>query len=263
MASQSNYIAREASTDGSIHYTDEEHARWQLLRRRQQKHLDNYAAPIYLRALYQLEIPKDHIPQCSEVTERLLDATGWQVVPVPALIDFPTFFNLLARKRFPAASFIRSEEDMDYLPEPDIFHEILGHTPLLTDPDYASFVEAYGKAGCRASQEERGWLARLFWFTVEFGLLDTDDGTKAFGAGIVSSRTELPYSVEDPGVERRPFDEIDILRTPYRIDQLQPVYFVLDSFEQLLQFGQKDLIPLVNRARSMGLKPSAFERKVS
>jgi phenylalanine-4-hydroxylase len=263
MASQSNYIAREANTDGSIYYTDEEHARWQLLRSRQQKQLESHAAPVYLSALDRLQITEDHIPQCSEVSERLLDATGWQVVPVPALIDFPTFFDLLARKRFPAASFIRSLKDMDYLPEPDIFHEILGHTPLLTDPDYASFVEAYGKAGCRASQAERVWLARLFWFTVEFGLLNTDDGIKAFGAGIVSSRTELPYSVEDPGVERRPFDEIDILRTPYRIDQLQPVYFVLDSFEQLLALGQKNLIPLVNRARSMGLKPSAFERKAS
>jgi phenylalanine-4-hydroxylase len=263
MASQSNYIARKANSDGSIHYTDEEHARWQLLRSRQQKHLDSYAAPVYLSALDQLEIPKDHIPQCSEVSKRLLDATGWQVVPVPALIDFPTFFDLLARKRFPAASFIRSEEDMDYLPEPDIFHEILGHTPLLADPQYASFVEAYGKAGCRASQEERVWLARLFWFTVEFGLLHTDDGIKAFGAGIVSSRTELPYSVEDPGVERRRFDEIDILRTPYRIDQLQPVYFVLDGFEQLLQLGQKDLIPMISEARLMGLKSPAFERKAS
>ena len=263
MASQSNYIANSATTDGSIHYTDEEHARWQLLMQRQQKQLDTYAAPVYLSALDHLQIPEDHIPQCSEVSERLLDATGWQVVSVPALIDFPTFFDLLARKRFPAASFIRSQKDMDYLPEPDIFHEILGHTPLLTDPDYASFVEAYGKAGCQAGKEERVWLARLFWFTVEFGLLDTDDGIKAFGAGIVSSRTELPHSIEDQSIERRPFDEIDILRTPYRIEQLQPVYYVLESFEQLLRLGQKDLIPLVNRARSMGIKPSAFERKAS
>lgn len=263
MASHSNYVAREANANGSIHYTDDEHARWQVLMNRQQKQLDIYAAPVYLSALDHLQIPKDHIPQCSEVSERLLDATGWQVVPVPALIDFPTFFDLLARKRFPAASFIRSEEDLNYLPEPDIFHEILGHTPLLADSQYASFMEAYGKAGCEASKEERVWLARLFWFTVEFGLLNTARGLKAFGAGIVSSKTELPYSVEDPGVERRLFDEIDILRTPYRIDQLQPVYFVLDSFEQLLQLGQKDLIPMISTARSMGLRSPTFELKAS
>ena len=263
MASQSNYIAREANPNGSIHYTDEEHARWQILMKRQQKELKNYAAPVYLRALDRLQIPEDHIPQCSEVSERLLDATGWLIVPVPALIDFQMFFDLLANKRFPAASFIRAQKDMDYLPEPDIFHEILGHTPLLTDPNYAGFVEAYGKAGCRASKEERVWLARLFWFTVEFGLLDTDDGIKAFGAGIVSSRTELPYSVESPSVERRSFNEIDILRTPYRIDQLQPVYFVLDNFEQLLQLGQKDLIPMIKMAFSMGLRSPNFEREAS
>lgn len=263
MASQSNYVAREAKADGSIHYTDEEHARWRVLMNRQQKQLDNYAAPVYLSALDHLQIPDDHIPQCSEVSVRLLEATGWQVVPVPALIDFPTFFDLLARKRFPAASFIRSQKDMDYLPEPDIFHEILGHTPLLTDPSYASFVEAYGKAGCRASEQERVWLARLFWFTVEFGLLQTDDGIKAFGAGILSSITELPYSVEDQEAERRPFDEVEILRTPYRIDQLQPVYYVLESFEQLLQLGRKDLIPLVNKARSMGLKSATLDREAS
>ena len=261
MASKSNYIAREANPNGRIHYTAEEHARWQMLMNRQQKLLNRHAAQVYLKALDRLQIPEDHIPQCSEVSERLLEATGWRIVPVPALIDFPTFFDLLARKRFPAASFIRSRKEMDYLQEPDIFHEILGHAPLLTDPEYARFVEAYGKAGCQASKEERVWLARLFWFTVEFGLLHTDDGIKAFGAGIVSSRTELPYAVEDPLVDRRPFNEIDILRTPYRIDDLQPVYFVLDSFEQLLQLGQKDLIPLVNKARSMGLKSPTFGRE--
>jgi len=263
MASQSNYTARASNTDGSIDYSDEEHARWQVLMNRQHKALESHAAPVYLDALERLQIPEDHIPQCSEVSEQLLDATGWQVVPVPALIDFPTFFDLLARKQFPAASFIRSQKDMDYLPEPDIFHEILGHTPLLTDPHYASFVEAYGKAGCRASEQERVWLARLFWFTVEFGLLQTNDGIKAFGAGIVSSITELPYSVDNPEVERRPFDEVDILRTPYRIDQLQPVYYLLESFEQLLQLGRKDLIPLVNKARSMGLRSATLDREAS
>lgn len=259
MARNSAYIAKEVSTSGRIHYTEEEHARWQILMNQQQKELNTHAAPVYLKALDRLQIPEDHIPQCNEVSERLLDATGWRIVPVSALIDFSSFFDLLARKRFPAASFLRSQEEMDYLQEPDIFHEILGHAPLLTDPKYARFVEAYGKAGRQASKEDRVWLARLFWFTVEFGLLHTDDGIKAFGAGIVSSRAELPYAVVDPQVERCPFNEIEILRTPYRIDSLQQVYFVLDSFDQLLKLGQKDLISLVNKARSKGLKSPLFD----
>ncbi len=263
MTKQSNYVAKKPDANGHVHYSDEEHARWQLLMRRQQKELRTYAAPVYLETLDRMQIPHDHIPQCDEISERLLDATGWRVVPVPALIEFSTFFDLLARKRFPAASFIRSRQEMDYLKEPDIFHEILGHTPLLTDSRYAAFVQAYGEAGCRASKEQRVWLARLFWFTVEFGLIHTDDGVKAFGAGIVSSKTELPYAVTSTQVQRRPFNEIDILRTPYRIDILQTVYFVLNDLEQLFELAHKDLIPLVNKARVLGLKPATFERRAA
>jgi phenylalanine-4-hydroxylase len=263
MAKLTNYVAKEPDANGHVHYTDEEHDRWQLLMRRQQEELRAHAAPVYLDALDRLQIPDEHIPQCDEISERLLDATGWRVVPVPALIEFSTFFDLLARKRFPAASFVRSQQEMDYLKEPDIFHEILGHTPLLTDPRYAAFVQAYGEAGCRATKEQRVWLARLFWFTVEFGLIHTDDGVKAFGAGIVSSKTELPYAVTNTQVQRRPFDEIDILCTPYRIDILQTVYFVLNDLEQLFELAHKDLIPLVNKARVLGLKPATFERRAA
>ncbi len=223
--------------------------------------LPRYAAPVYLEALERLELPQDHIPQCREVSRCLLAASGWSVVPVPALIDFPTFFAMLARRQFPAASFIRSQQEMDYLQEPDIFHEILGHAPLLCDPDYADFVQAYGAAGCRASPREQVWLARLFWFTIEFGLLRTDVGIRAFGAGIVSSRSELTYALEDPVVERRAFDEITILRTPYRIDVLQPVYYVLENLEQLFQLTHKDLNSLVKKARALGLEPTHLGRQ--
>ena len=222
--------------------------------------LPHYAAPVYLKALERLALPQDRIPQCHEISKCLLAASGWCVVPVPALIDFSTFFAMLARRQFPAASFIRSQREMDYLQEPDIFHEILGHAPLLTHPDYAEFVQAYGAAGCRASSREQVWLARLFWFTIEFGLLRTDAGIKALGAGIVSSRSELPYALENPDVERRAFDEIDILRTPYRIDILQPVYYVLEDLEQLFQLTQKDLNLLVRKARSLGLESARFDR---
>ncbi|MDH3858463.1 MAG: phenylalanine 4-monooxygenase [Gammaproteobacteria bacterium] len=260
MAVQSRYIARKADANGVIQYTQAEHARWQCLMQAQMELLPRYAAPVYLEALERLALPQDHMPQCHEVSRRLLATSGWRVVPVPALIDFSTFFAMLARRQFPAASFIRSQQEMDYLQEPDIFHEILGHAPLLTNTDYADFVQAYGAAGCRASPSEQAWLARLFWFTIEFGLLQTDTGIRALGAGIVSSSKELPYALDDPTVERRAFDEIDILGTPYRIDILQPVYFVLDNLEQLFQLTHKDLISLVRKARALGLDAAQFER---
>ena len=209
-------------------------------------------------ALERLRLPRNYIPQCEEISSRLQDATGWSIAPVSALIDFSSFFELLSRRQFPAASFIRSRQEMDYLQEPDIFHEILGHAPLLLDESFAGFVQAYGKAGCRASRQERVWLARLFWFTVEFGLLRSENSLKAFGAGIVSSKLELPCSIEDKSVERRPFEIIDILCTPYRIDILQPVYFVLESFEQLFELANQDLIALVRKASNIGLRPATF-----
>ncbi len=261
MARFSSYVAKQANADGFIRYTDEEHARWQTLMQRQYEVLPRYAAPVYLEALERLQIPQDHIPQCAEVSARLLESSGWRVVPVPALIDFAGFFEMLANRQFPAASFIRSAQEMDYLEEPDIFHEILGHAPLLSDPEYASFVQAYGAAGCRAKPEQRVWLARLFWFTVEFGLIQTDAGIRAFGAGIVSSRQELVYSVVDPGVERRTFDVIDILRTPYYIDILQPIYYVLESLDQLFELTQRDLIPLIKTARTLGLEALPCDRR--
>ena len=261
MAKQSRYSARRADASGFIDYSEDEHHRWYLLMQRQLAALPDCAAPVYLQALADLDLPRDRIPQCAEVSKKLTDATGWKVKPVPALIDFDTFFTMLSRREFPAASFIRSAEEMDYLQEPDIFHEILGHTPLLTRPEYAAFVQAYGAAGRRADSREQVWLARLFWFTVEFGLLRTDRGLRAFGAGIVSSSAELPYSIGEPGVERRPFDPLAVLRTPYRIDIMQPIYYVLDDLEQLFELARADLLPLVRRARALGLEPPLFERQ--
>ncbi|NNC98748.1 MAG: phenylalanine 4-monooxygenase [Gammaproteobacteria bacterium] len=259
MAKQSKYQARHPDADGQIAYRTDEHRRWARLMARQQHPLSQYAAPQYLRALEALDLPADQIPQCREVSQKLRATTGWSVEPVPALIDFTTFFTMLSERRFPAASFIRSWKEMDYLEEPDIFHEILGHTPLLADADYAAFVHNYGKTGCRATREERVWLARLFWFTVEFGLLHTRSGLKAFGAGIVSSFSELSYAIESPAVNRRPFDPIEILRTPYRIDRLQTDYFVLDSLEQLYALADEDLLALVHQAMRAGLRPSTVK----
>ncbi len=259
MAKSSTYTAKTPDAQGNIHYSDDEHAVWADLIVPQRELVQRYACPEYIEALARLDLPDDHIPQCSEVSAALRDHTGWQVVPVPALIDFEAFFQLLAAKRFPAASFIRRREEMGYLQEPDIFHEIFGHAPLLTDPRYAAFVEAYGKTGLSAAHKDRVALARLFWFTVEFGLLARGDGYEVYGAGIVSSRDEIGYAVDSTAVERRPFDVVEVLRTPYRIDILQTVYYTIDSFEQLYALADMDLIECIHKARSLGMHPPTYE----
>ena len=200
-----------------------------------------------------MQFPRDRIPQLHEVTEVLQDHTGWSVTPVPALIDFTSFFELLANRSFPAATFIRSADDLDYLEEPDIFHEIFGHTPLLTDYRFAAFTEAYGKAGLAANKRDHAMLARLFWFTVEFGLINTPKGLRSYGAGIVSSPGELEYALHSDIPERRPFDPIAALRTPYRIDIFQTVYYTLDSFDTLFELAQQDLGALIAEARRLGM----------
>ncbi len=258
MAKSTTYTAKTPGADGDIAYSDEEHAVWADLIVPQRERVRRFACPEYSEALARLDLPDDRIPQCREVSAALLDHTGWQVVPVPALIDFDEFFRLLAARQFPAASFIRRREDMGYLPEPDIFHEIFGHTPLLTDPRYAAFVEAYGKAGLAAGGKDRVWLARLFWFTVEFGLLARGDGYQVYGAGIVSSSDEIGYAVNSPAAQRRPFDSIDVLRTPYRIDILQTVYFSIGSFDELYELAQRDLAGDIRQAQSLGMKQPTY-----
>ncbi len=202
------------------------------------------------------------MPQCKDVSRVLRQHTGWEVAPVPALINFDKFFKLLADKKFPAASFIRSREELDYLEEPDIFHEIFGHTPLLTDPRFAAFTHAYGKAGLAASKEDRVMLARLYWFTVEFGLIHRPgEGLRTYGAGIVSSIGETPYALESDEPQRKPFDPVDALRTPYRIDIFQTVYFVIESFDELFSLAQRDLIALIREARRLGMHAPTFPPK--
>lgn len=252
------YVAKTPDANGYIHYTDDEHAVWNELITRQMPVVEKYASDEFLNALDRMNFPTDRIPQCNDVSEVLHKATGWEVAPVPALIPFGEFFSLLANKKFPAASFIRSREEMDYLQEPDIFHEIFGHTPLLTDPRFAEFTHAYGLAGLKASKQDRSMLARLYWFTVEFGLMNTSKGLKTYGAGIVSSMGETPYSIESDIPERRPFDPVTMLRTPYRIDIYQTVYYVIDSLDDLFDVAKQDLFALIEEARNQGMLPPTF-----
>ncbi|NNF52469.1 MAG: phenylalanine 4-monooxygenase [Gammaproteobacteria bacterium] len=266
MAKASKYVAKIPDRDGIIRYSDEENAVWQELITRQKAMIKNRACDEYLDALDRLDLPEDRVPQCADISRVLRECTGWEVAPVPALINFDKFFQLLADKKFPAASFIRSREELDYLQEPDIFHEIFGHTPLLTDPRFAAFTHAYGKAGLAASKEDRVMLARLYWFTVEFGLIQRrGEELRTYGAGIVSSIGEMPYALDSNEPERRVFDPVDALRTPYRIDIYQTVYFIIESFDELYSLAQRDLMSLIKEARRLGMHaptyPPQEERK--
>lgn len=263
MAKSTTYQSKVPDADGRIDYNDAENAVWRELIERQLPMLPGRVCDEYVDALELMQLPRDRVPQLDEISAVLRAHGGWSVHPVPALIGFQEFFALLAQKRFPAATFIRRREDLDYLEEPDIFHEIFGHTPLLTDYRFAAFTEAYGKAGLAASPQDRAMLARLFWFTVEFGLYRAADGLRSYGAGIVSSPGELVYALESDTPERLPFDPIEALRTPYRIDIFQPVYFVLDDFDQLFELAQSDLGALIREARRRGMHPPRFPEPVS
>ncbi len=263
MPKSTNYVAKVADAQGNIAYTTEEDAVWADLYAAQQGNIRRYMAREYLEGLERLDLPKTSVPSCRDISDRLLDLTGWRVQPVPALIGFKTFFGMLADRVFPAASFIRSREDFDYIEEPDIFHEIFGHTPLLSDPRFATFSQAIGQAGVAAEDRDYSWLIRLYWFTIEFGLRRQDGEIKALGSGLASSPTELVYAVESDIPDRDPFDVLTILRTPYRIDMHQMGYFVLESPEDLFEAADRDLLADVRRAQTLGLLPNKFPEKAT
>jgi phenylalanine-4-hydroxylase len=253
MAKSSAYTAKTPEPDGRIVYTEEENLVWYDLYARQEPNIRRWSASEYTAGFDRLALPPDKVPQCTDVSDALTKLTGWKVEPVPALIGFSKFFGMLANRTFPAASFIRSRKDFDYIKEPDIFHEIFGHTPLLTDERFANFSQAIGKTGGKLEPRDYSWLIRLYWFTIEFGLTRSIGTYKALGSGLASSPTELPYSVESPAAQRRPFDVVDILRTPYRIDIHQPVYFVLDNVDDLFDAADRDLAADIRTAQSRGL----------
>lgn len=261
MGKGTKYAAKVPDEKGIIHYTDDEHSVWRDLIHRQMDIVRGRACDEFLQGLEYLQLPMDRIPQPEEVSSVLRRHTGWEVAPVPALINFDRFFKLLSEKRFPAASFIRTREEMEYLQEPDIFHEIFGHTTMLTHEAFAQFTENYGKAGVEASKQDRVMLARLYWFTVEFGLVQQEDELRICGGGINSSPGETVYALESDKPDRRPFDPVDALRTPYRIDIYQTVYYVLDSLDQLYELAHKDLFKLIRKAQELGEFEPTFPPK--
>lgn len=258
----SKYRARTPDDSGFIHYTEEEHDTWSILYHRQIELLKDRACNEYLDGIEQLAMPARCIPQLQDINRVLMARTSWSVARVPALISFDRFFGLLASRQFPVATFIRIRSELDYLQEPDIFHEIFGHCPLLTNQDFADFTETYGRLGLAASKEERVYLARLYWMTVEFGLLNTAEGMRIYGGGILSSYGESAYALDSEIPVRIPLDPLLALRTPYRIDILQPLYYVIDSLNMLHQLCEMDLMALVHQAMSMPLLPAMFAPKV-
>lgn len=255
------YHSKPVSQEGWVEWSLEEDAIWHDLVKRQLDVIDDRACEAYLYGLTLLDLPLDRVPQLPEINKVLKETTGWQVHPVPALIDFDRFFDLLANKRFPVATFLRTREEFDYLQEPDFFHEIFGHCAMLTNPDFAAFTEQYGKLGQAATSKQRGYLARLYWFTVEFGLVKEGDKLKIYGGGILSSPAETNYALEGDLAVRERFDLQTVLRTPYRIDIMQPKYYVINDLAELFQISQENLLQQADLAIEAGLLPPLFEPK--
>ncbi len=226
-------------------YTHEHHAIWRTLFERQAKLLPGRACDEYLRGLDQLGVAADGIPDFERLSDILEPATGWRIVAVPGLVPDETFFRHLANRRFPATNWIRARAQMDYLQEPDVFHDVLGHVPMLIHPVFADYMAAYGQGGLKAAGlGVLHHLARLYWYTVEFGLIRREEGLRIYGAGILSSRTESVYCLEDRAPQRLAFDLMRVMRTAYRIDRFQDTYFVIDGFDQLFEATRPDFTPL-------------------
>ena len=214
-------------------YSDEDQAVWRLLVERQSALARSHACDEFLQGLSTLGIG-DAIPDFADVSAKLEKLTGWRLVGVPGLIPDAVFYDHLAHRRFPVTVWIRTRAELDYLAEPDLFHDFFGHVPLLGDPVFADYMQMYGQRGVEAGARI-DLLARLYWYTVEFGLIHTPKGLKAYGAGILSSAAEVKHAIESRDVERLPFEAATVMHRPYEIDKLQNTYFVLHDFRQLFE----------------------------
>ncbi|MBL8377814.1 MAG: phenylalanine 4-monooxygenase [Burkholderiales bacterium] len=231
-------------------YTAQEHATWHTLFTRQTRLLEGRACAAFRAGLARLPMTAERIPDFAALNAELKPRTGWQVVAVPGLIPDGVFFDHLANRRFPAGSFIRKADQIDYLEEPDVFHDVFGHVPMLMDPVTADFIAAYGEGGLRAQRlDVLKHLARVYWYTIEFGLVREDESFRIYGAGIASSATESVFALESDSPNRIAFDLERVMRTDYRIDDFQETYFVLDSLDDLLALARIDFAPVYERVR--------------
>lgn len=233
-------------------YDAAQHGVWKTLYERQAKILPGRACGEFLDGLAKLELVADRIPDLERLSDGLEKLTGWRVVAVPSLVPDEVFFDHLANRRFPAGQFIRAVGQLDYIQEPDIFHDVFGHVPMLAHPVFADYMQAYGRGGMRALNEFAALknLARLYWYTVEFGLIEGPEGLRIYGSGIVSSRAESIYAVESPSPNRIGFDLERVMRTEYRIDDFQESYFVIRAFDDLFAETYKDFEGLYARLQA-------------
>lgn len=254
----SRYVSYTPDSHGYVRYQEADQLVWRMLFTELYPLLEGRASTAFIEGLHLLGLSAEQIPQLPDVNQVLAATTGFEVVPVEALISARSFFELLAKKKFPAATFIRHIEALKYVQEPDIFHELFGHCPMLTDPIYADFMCRYAKRVLTFKEADWPLLQRFFWFTVEFGLIRESSGLRAYGGGILSSIGETAYSVESSEALRVLFDPIAIFRMPYRIDSLQPVYFVIENYDMLYAFIDADWKKLMDTARSLGEYPPYF-----
>ena len=238
-------------------YNAEDHAVWRALFERQARILRRRATPEFMDGLADLGVAAEGIPDFRRLSDILTAATDWRIVAVPGLVPDDVFFEHLANRRFPATSFIRRRGQMDYLQEPDVFHDIYGHVPLLMNPVFADYLQAYGRGGINAlGLGSLHYLARLYWYTVEFGLIRTSEGLRIYGSGIASSKGESIFCLDSDSPNRIAFDLMRIMRTTYRIDDYQETYFVIDSYEQLFEATRPDFTPYYEElARQTDLVP--------
>jgi len=242
---------------GWSRYTEDDHAIWRDLFERQSKLLPGRACDEFLDGLTTLGVVADRIPDFDRLSDILERASGWRIVAVPGLVPDDVFFRHLAERRFPATNWIRRRDQMDYLQEPDVFHDVFGHVPILANPVFGDYLAAYGRGGLKALRlGALPMLARLYWYTVEFGLIRTPLGLRIYGSGIVSSRGESVYCLESEEPPRIAFDLVRIMRTRYRIDDFQEAYFVIDSFDKLFEATAPDFAPIYEHVRSIdGIAP--------
>jgi phenylalanine-4-hydroxylase len=256
----SRYQAKHPDAQGVVNYSKQEHQTWNFLFSRQEKILPYRAVHEFVKGLELLNLNRDAIPQIAELNERMAMYTSWQVKPVAAVISPKEFFTLLSQAYFPVATFIRRQEDLDYITEPDIFHEIFGHIPLLTQKDYASFIQAYATKALSFPESDWNFFLRLFWFTIEFGLIQTPKGLRIYGGGILSSYGETMTALVSDASIRALFEPVSILRTPYRIDQIQPLYYVIEDFSVLHEILNLDFSALLARVRALGMFPPLYQQ---
>ena len=233
-------------------YSEAEHGTWRTLFRRMEKILPGRACDEFISGLKALKLNDARIPNLERVSDDLEKMTGWRVVAVPSLVPDDIFFDHLANKRFPAGRFIRRQDQLDYIEEPDIFHDFFGHVPMLAHPVFGDYMQAYGQGGQRALNEfgMLKQLARLYWYTVEFGLINNPGGMRIYGSGIVSSSAESVYALENPSPNRIAFQLERVMRTDYRIDDFQESYFVIESFDQLFKDTYQDFSTLYAKLKA-------------